>query len=119
MYLDDRHIPVRVLRLGGTDERPEPFEGSKSSLFIKGPVPVAWLAAAAKLPGKALNVGLAIHWLAGMSAGKPFKMTRRSQELFALSDDAARDGLQRLEGAGLITVLRRPGQRPLISILRK
>ena len=97
---------------------PKLVEVPKLSLFIRGPIPMAWLAAVAKLPGKTLNVALAMQWLVGMSGGKPFKLTRRSQELFAISDDAARDGLQRLEAAELVTTTRRPGQRPLITILK-
>ena len=50
--------------------------------FLKGPIPMAWLNAAAKLPGKTLNVGIAIWWLAGMSKTTAFK------PMLALLDEA-------------------------------
>jgi hypothetical protein len=114
----DLQVPVRRLRLQVTAEGPKLVEAVKTPLFIKGPISVAWLSAASKLPGKALNVALAIQWLAGMSAGKPFKLTRAALAMFAVSADAAQDALPRLEAASLISAARRPGQRPLITVLK-
>ena len=34
--------------------------------FIKGPIPLAWMMAAATPPGKCLHVGLALWYLAGL-----------------------------------------------------
>ncbi len=75
-----------------------------------------WLSAAAHLPGKALNVALAVHWLAGMNGNKPTKLSGKSLKLLNVSADACSDGLKRLEGAGLIAVTRQPGQRPTVGI---
>ncbi len=85
--------------------------------FIRGPIPLAWLNVAAKLPGKTLNVGLAIWWLAGMSKTTAFKLTGKSLSQLGVSRDAASDGLKRLEDNGLILVKRSPGQRPTVQIL--
>ena len=38
--------------------------------FIKGPIPLAWITAAAMLPGKSLQVGLALWYLAGLKKTK-------------------------------------------------
>ena len=38
----------------------------KGQPFLKGPIQISWLEKAARLPGKSLNVALAIHWLSGM-----------------------------------------------------
>ena len=78
---------------------------------------MAWLNVAAKLPGKTLNVGIAIWWLAGMSKNTSFKITGRSLEELGVSRDAASDALKRLEEHGLILVKRSPGQRPTVQIL--
>jgi len=88
-----------------------------SAPFLKGPIPLAWLNAAAKLPGKTLNVGLAIWWLAGMSDTTSFKLTRKALDQLAVSRDAASDALKRLEDNGLILVKRLPGQRPTVQIV--
>jgi hypothetical protein len=34
--------------------------------FIKGPIPLVWITAAAMLPGRCLHVGVAIWYLAGL-----------------------------------------------------
>ena len=78
---------------------------------------MAWLNAAAKLPGKTLNVGIAIWWLAGMSKTSAFKITSKALDRLGVSRDAASDGLKRLEDNGLILVKRSPGQRPTVEIV--
>ena len=88
-----------------------------SAPFVRGPIPLAWLNAAAKLPGKTLNVGLAIWWLAGMSKNTSFKITGKALDQLGVSRDATSDALKRLEDNGLILVKRSPGQRPTVQIL--
>ena len=78
---------------------------------------MAWLNVAARLPGKTLNVGIAIWWLAGMSETAAFKLTRKALDQLAVSRDAASDALKRLEDNGLILVKRLPGQRSTVEIL--
>ena len=78
---------------------------------------MAWLNAAAKLPGKTLNVGIAIWWLAGMAKTKTFKLTGKALDQLGVSRDAASDALKRLEENGLILVKRLPGQRSTVEIL--
>lgn len=115
MSTNDRFIPYEKLRytqgLG--------FSKAKQvSLFIKGPIPMDWISTAAKLPGKAIQVALALYWMGGMNPQKQFKITRRALVLFNVSDDAYRDALLRMEAAKLIKVSRCPGQRALVEIVR-
>ena len=77
---------------------------------------MAWLNEAAKLPGKTLNLGLAIWWLAGMAKTKTFKLTGKALAQLGVSRDAASDALKRLEERGLLRVQRSPGQRPTVEI---
>jgi hypothetical protein len=111
----DIHIPVRRLQLDvatGTL-----VVSPKKELFLRGPIPLEWLGVAAQLPGKTLNVAIALWWRHGMANGKPFKLTRKALKTLNVERDAASAGLTRLEQAGLIQVERKPGQRPVISIL--
>ncbi len=85
--------------------------------FLKGPIPLNWLSAVAALPGKTLNVALAVRWLADMSKGGEVHVTKAALEYFGLSEDAYRDGLGRLEAAGLVAVTRKAGQRARVKIL--
>ena len=108
MYIDDRSIPVKRVRHDSSTG--QYIDTPMSVPFLKGPIPMAWLNAAAKLPGKTLNVGIAIWWLDGMSKTPAFKLTRKAL-------NAASDALKRLEGNGLILVKRLPGQRSTVEIL--
>lgn len=108
-------IPERRLRF---DAKTKQFvEGRNRELFIKGPIPLYWLSAAAALPGKALNAALVILWLAGMSKDKEFQITGASLRHLTISEDAFRDGLKRLEQADLIRVNQAPGRRPRVTVL--
>lgn len=89
----------------------------ESRLFIRGPIPLDWLAAAAALPGKTLNVAMALWWHEGMAKGATLKLTRKALSLLNVERDAAGQGLNRLEEAGLIRVERKAGCRPVIVIL--
>ena len=115
MYIDDKSIPVKRVRLDSSTGK---YIGAPLTVpFLKGPIPMAWLNEAAKLPGKAINLGLAIWWLAGMAQTKTFKLTGKALDQLGVSRDTAADALKRLEGRGLIRVQRAPGQRPTVEIL--
>ena len=115
MYMDDRDIPVKKVRRNANTV--EYANAPLTEPFLKGPIPMAWLKAAADLPGKAFHLGIAIWWLAGMSKTTAFKLTRKALNQLGVSRDAASDGLRRLEENRLILVKRLPGQRSTVEIL--
>jgi len=89
----------------------------ESQPFLRGPIPLTWLGRAARLPGKTLNVALAVWWIYGMVGHKPMKLSKKALAIFQISVDAATDGLNRLEHHGLVKLQKNPGQRPLIEIV--
>jgi hypothetical protein len=108
-------IPERRLRF---DANANQFiEQKNRAPFLKGPIPLNWLSAAAALPGKTLNVALAVRWVADMSKAAEIHVTKAALQHFGLSEDAYRDGLKRLEQAGLVVVVRKAGQRARVRIL--
>lgn len=115
MYTSDSNLPVRRLQLSSATGKLE--TAPKKNLFLRGPIPLDWLSVAAHLPGKTLNVAIALWWCQGMANGKPFKLTQTALKMMDVERDAARLGLLRLEQAGLIEVERKSGQRPTVSIL--
>lgn len=115
MNINDSFIPVRKLRFDPVSC--ELVEAPEKKLFLRGPIPMDWLSQAAVLPGKTINVAIALWWLHGMSKGKPFKLIRKALDYQNVGRDAASDALTRLEQQGLIRVERKAGQRPIISIL--
>lgn len=89
----------------------------KGELFLKGPIPLSWIKTVAGLPGKSLNVALAIRWLSDMKFGQTVKISKKAMEYFGFSNDACGEALKRLELAGVIEVERLPGQKPNVKIL--
>jgi hypothetical protein len=85
--------------------------------FLKGPIPGEWLTRAAGLSFRALRVGLALWYLAGLKKYREVKPNRDTWQRFGLSPDAGRRGLAALEGAGLVAVDRQPGRGPVVTIL--
>lgn len=114
-YTSDSRVPVKRLQFDVASRKLEVVPEKK--LFLRGPIPLNWLAAAAHLPGKTLNVAVALRWLNGMAAGKPISLTRKALEALNIERDAARMGLNRLADAGLIRIDRKPGRRPVVSIM--
>jgi len=112
----DSHIPVKRFQLRATSTGSTLAEVANAKPFLKGPIPMDWLSAVAHLPGKSINLALAVRWLVDMSGGKPAKLTKKALSLLNVSEDACSDGLKRLEHVGLITVARQPGQRPIVGI---
>lgn len=85
--------------------------------FLKGPVPWRWLLRAMALPGKALAVGLMLWRLRGMAGRDPvlFCLTRAAAD--GIPTMTARRAIRALEGAGLVSIERRPGRGLEVTIL--
>jgi hypothetical protein len=115
MYTPDSLIPVTRLQLDRMSSML--VNAPKKDLFLRGPIPMDWLATAAKLPGKTLNVALALRWLHGLSGGEPFRLTQKALGLLCVTRETAGDCLIRLEQHGLIQVVRRAGRSPVVTIL--
>ena len=108
----DADIPTKIVTPGTA-----PATKIAKVYFLRGPIPLPWLQRAASLPGKAYALGTILWWFKGMNPTKPIKVTTKSLKNFSVSEDAYRDGLKRLEEAGLVSVTRNKGQRALIEII--
>ena len=70
--------------------------------FLRGPIPLAWLARAHAAGGSALAVGLALWFVRGVSGKRaPVKVDSSVRRRFELSRDQTGYGLRALEAAGL------------------
>jgi len=85
--------------------------------FIKGPIPLAWMKAVAMLPGKSLHVGLALWYLAGVKKTKTVTLGNRLLESFGVDRKTKSRCLKSMERAGLISVARRAGCNPIVTLL--
>lgn len=89
----------------------------KSDWFLRGPIPGDWLERAASLPGKALNVGLAVWHLSALKKRKSVRLSSQALTRFAVTPTATYRALRALEQARLVQVERHKGRRPIVRIL--
>lgn len=87
-------------------------------LFIRlGHVPMDWLVTASNLPGKALAVGLAIWALAIAVKKQTIMLTPKAMDAFEIGAAAKSRAITHLVCAELISVERRRGRFPLVTLI--
>jgi hypothetical protein len=84
--------------------------------FIKGPIPLDWIARANALPGKAGAVGLALWFLVGVQGSRTVKLTGEVKRIAGCERKAVYRALDALQTANLIICFRRPGARPIVEV---
>ncbi len=91
----------------------KPFPPNRKSYkrFIKGPIPLEWTQAAARLPGRSFQVAMLIWYLIGVRRSKQGAISYTVASHFGLNRHTVYRGLAWLEEAGLITVSRKHGRR--------
>ena len=87
--------------------------------FLKGPVPLDWLAKAACCGTRALHVGIILWYRVGLegSRSSSTKIPGYVAKNFGLDRHAKTRGLRALEKAGLVTVKRETGRSPVVTLL--
>jgi hypothetical protein len=114
--IDVDRLRVRSAQPG--TRRPRPPRHAKGESFLKGPIPLAWLEAAARLPGRSLHAGLALWYAAGLTGSAVVPLSNLSGVRFGLDRNAKYRALEWLEGAGLVKVERKLGRAPVVTILQ-
>src|SRR4051812_13972204 len=116
--LDIDLFDVERLRLppgtvGELVARRRPPRHRHGEAFLLGPIPFPWVASACRLPGVGLHVALTVRFLRGrFRRGRDRRWTLDViAKGLRVSDDSVRRGLHAAEGAGLLSVARRPGCR--------
>jgi hypothetical protein len=84
--------------------------------FLKGPVPLDWLATAARLPGRALHVGIVIWFRSGLTKNRSVRLSRAQLAPFGIDRHTLRRALTVLEAAKLVSVTRGPGKSPVVTL---
>jgi hypothetical protein len=75
-----------------------------------------WVEAAARLPGKSLQVAIAI-WFVARESNSAIPLSNVLAYRFGLDRNSKYRALEWLQEAGLIAVERRVGKAPLVTIL--
>lgn len=95
----------------------KPTAARRRSLFIKGPVDWAWITRAGSCGGRALHVGVVLWLERGMKGEEPVVLPYKRLREMNVDRHAARRGLAELEQRGLVTVVRKPGQSPRVTMI--
>jgi hypothetical protein len=78
---------------------------------------LTWLHNAGRLPGKALHVGIALWYRAGMKRCRDIPLALSGLLAFGVDRYAASRGLKALEAARLVSVIRHVGRQPVVTLL--
>ena len=89
----------------------------RGGLFLRGPIGLPWLAQAARLRGRALAVGLLLWFMVGLKGTRTVHVPRQHLKEFGMDRFASYRGLAALENAKLVTVRRRRGACPVVTVV--
>jgi hypothetical protein len=117
--LDIERALLKAAALTPAIPRPaSPARANQTKPFLRGPVPLLWLQHAARLPGKALQVGIALWFRRGIEGNVSIKLSNALLRVFGVDRHAKGRALRQLESHGLIAVSRKPGSSPAVTILQ-
>jgi hypothetical protein len=79
-------------------------------------IPLNWIQTAARLPGKSLQVGIALWHLAGVTKRMTVRLTSVRLTAFGVRRSSKRRALATLAAAGLVKIDQDVGRNPLVTI---
>jgi hypothetical protein len=92
----------------------------KGERFLCGPIPMSWLNAACKASGRGsgVKVALALWYESGLNLhARIVKLRSSVLRAMGANRHAGYRGLEALEKAGLVSIERRSGHNPVVTIL--
>lgn len=111
------NFDVDSLRLGVVVTRSDTKRVVKDR-FVKGPIPLPWIKAAARLKvARAMHVAVAIFYRSGLRKAETVKISPGFLAEFGVNRSTGYRALEALEGAGLVSVERRRGHAAVVTIL--
>jgi hypothetical protein len=85
--------------------------------FLKGPIPLTWLVPACRLSGRTLALALALWFQAGRRKRREVNLSGPILKRFNVTRKSLYRGLKALQAASLVSVVKRPGKNPTVTIL--
>ena len=117
MDLDLKALILKTDTQKGETRKPPP-KHRQGERFLKGPIPLDWLAKAGQQKGHALHVSIALWHEAGVQKNAIVKVPSKLTAEMGAGRHAKYSGLEALERAGLVRVIeRRRGCSPVVEIL--
>jgi hypothetical protein len=96
---------------------PKKVYEKKRERFLKGPIPMPWLIAAANLPGKALHIATALWFWSGIKRSTTFDLPLNTIRDMGVSRQTCYAQLKAMEKAGLLSIQSRSGKKPAITLI--
>ena len=118
MDLDAMRRQIVKVKLDGSTTARVPRH-RQGEHFLRGPIPLTWLAEAAHASGagSGFRVAIAIWYLVGLHRdARTVQLTRRALSALGVGRHAGYRGLAALESAGLVSVVRRSGCLPWVTV---
>ena len=110
-------LDIEQLRLTAATPAAGIRSQSRTRKFVKR-VPVAWIVQVLQLKhGSACSVAIALRFVSGIQRSETVVLRRADRDLFGLLRWTVTRGLAHLEAAGLISVGRRRGRLPRVTLL--
>lgn len=119
MTLGDKQFIAKKTDTTQKKQRKAP-KHNKGELFLCGPVPWDWLTTASKVSGKGsgLQIALALWFLSGLNQrSDTVKLTSKTLKSLGVQRNAGYRGLITLEKSGLISVIRKKGASPIVTLI--
>ena len=113
----------RALSLTGRPDAPKRGKAPRhraGERFLRGPIPMDWICAAARATGhgSGFKVAIALWHSSGLNRqAKTVKLSGSVLRDMGVERHAGYRGLVALERAGLVSVERRSGQSPVVTLL--
>jgi len=106
-------------RMSAVSERPcdVATRCSTNHLTFVAATSLDWLRCAARLPGRALHVAIALKLQSDIGRSRQFRSQRALIESFGVDRYAERRALRALSTAGLIRVEQGRGRRPVVTVI--
>lgn len=84
--------------------------------FLKGPIPMSWLYKTMPLGGKCLPIAIEILFWSGVKKSNEIKFSCGQLSKYRISRFSSMRAINKLEKAGLIFTIRKPGRRIIVKI---
>lgn len=105
-------------RSSSEERQPAPLpRHSPGERFVKGPIPLDWLKAAASCGQRGEAVSLLMWYQAGLTRSNPVKLTPKVLGELKVHPKTARRILRRMQEVGLVNVEFRRGSSPVVTLL--
>lgn len=120
MGIDAKNLKLETVKEADSAASQKAPRTKQGRHFLRGPIPMDWIKAAATASGRGsgIQVAIALWYLSGLHRqARTVKL--RSSVLRAMGVDrhAGYRGLRALEKAGLVKVVRHPGRCPVVTLL--